>query len=184
MSSVRWTAPSHGSPRKNADFLLHPSSFCLQKMTLGRSASGAIKIKTDTEGGGLRAVGCACCGGGSCGCLTTPSAVLIPILDAATYATCNGLPPTNWSFVSLPGPPGWYAEWFYSTIHTLRWFSETKCLYLSGDNAMNIFRSGGIECCDLPPCFSGNFTINGESYPFHSLMYDSMFPITPPSFVF
>ena len=29
-------------------------------MTLGRSSSGAIKIKTD---GGLRAVGCACCGG-------------------------------------------------------------------------------------------------------------------------
>lgn len=29
-------------------------------MTLGRTSSGAIKIKTD---GGLRAVGCACCGG-------------------------------------------------------------------------------------------------------------------------
>jgi hypothetical protein len=32
-------------------------------MTLGRTSSGAIKIKTDTDGGGLRAVGCACCGG-------------------------------------------------------------------------------------------------------------------------
>lgn len=31
-------------------------------MTLGRTSSGAIKIKTDTEGGGLRAVECACCG--------------------------------------------------------------------------------------------------------------------------
>ena len=30
-------------------------------MTLGRTSSGAIKIKTD---GGLRAVSCACCGGG------------------------------------------------------------------------------------------------------------------------
>ena len=30
-------------------------------MTLGRSTSGAIKIKTDEEGGGLRAVECACC---------------------------------------------------------------------------------------------------------------------------
>jgi hypothetical protein len=30
-------------------------------MTLGRTPTGAIKIKTD---GGLRAVGCACCGGG------------------------------------------------------------------------------------------------------------------------
>jgi hypothetical protein len=35
-------------------------------MTLGRTSSGAIKIKTDEAGGGLRAVECACCGG--CGC--------------------------------------------------------------------------------------------------------------------
>jgi hypothetical protein len=32
-------------------------------MTLGRTSSGAIKIKTDEAGGGLRAVECACCGG-------------------------------------------------------------------------------------------------------------------------
>jgi hypothetical protein len=31
-------------------------------MTLGRTSTGAIKIKTDTEGGGLRAVECGCCG--------------------------------------------------------------------------------------------------------------------------
>jgi hypothetical protein len=30
-------------------------------MTLGRTESGAIKIKTDTAGGGLRAVECGCC---------------------------------------------------------------------------------------------------------------------------
>lgn len=30
-------------------------------MTLGRTSSGSIKIKTDEAGGGLRAVGCACC---------------------------------------------------------------------------------------------------------------------------
>jgi hypothetical protein len=30
-------------------------------MTLGRTSSNAIKIKTDSEGGGLRAVECACC---------------------------------------------------------------------------------------------------------------------------
>ncbi|MFZ9964798.1 MAG: hypothetical protein ACO3GO_06275 [Terrimicrobiaceae bacterium] len=32
-------------------------------MTLGRSSTGAIKIKTDEAGGGLRAVECGCCGG-------------------------------------------------------------------------------------------------------------------------
>ena len=35
-------------------------------MTLGRTSSGAIKIKTDEAGGGLRAVECACCS--SCNC--------------------------------------------------------------------------------------------------------------------
>jgi len=30
-------------------------------MTLGRTSSGAIKIKTDEAGGGLRAVSCGCC---------------------------------------------------------------------------------------------------------------------------
>jgi hypothetical protein len=30
-------------------------------MTLGLTSSGAVKIKTDEEGGGLRAVNCACC---------------------------------------------------------------------------------------------------------------------------
>lgn len=33
-------------------------------MILGRTSSGAIKIKTDTAGGGLRAVECACCEAG------------------------------------------------------------------------------------------------------------------------
>jgi hypothetical protein len=34
-------------------------------MTLGRTTDNKIKIKTDEEGGGLRAVECACCGGGN-----------------------------------------------------------------------------------------------------------------------
>jgi hypothetical protein len=35
-------------------------------MTLGLTSSGAVKIKTDEEGGGLRAVECACCGPCTC----------------------------------------------------------------------------------------------------------------------
>lgn len=38
-------------------------------MTLGRSSTGAIKIKTDSPG--LRAVECACCGGGQEECIGT-----------------------------------------------------------------------------------------------------------------
>ena len=80
MSLARWAAFCNGSQPRNADadfyhgehrahrgafassFFLHPSYFFL--MTLGRTSSGAIKIKTD---GGLRAVNCACCGG-ECAC--------------------------------------------------------------------------------------------------------------------
>lgn len=36
-------------------------------MGIGRSSAGAIKIKTDSPLG-LRAVNCACCGGGACAC--------------------------------------------------------------------------------------------------------------------
>lgn len=35
-------------------------------MTLGRTSSNAIKIKTDAAGGGLRVVNCACCGPCTC----------------------------------------------------------------------------------------------------------------------
>lgn len=55
MSSARSMALCNGSPRRNAD------------MTLGRTTEGAIKIKTDESGGGLRAVSCECCGGCECG---------------------------------------------------------------------------------------------------------------------
>ena len=74
MSSAPWAALCNGSLRRNADefnhrghrahrgafassFFLHPPYFT--PMTLGRTSSGAIKVKTDN---GLRAVGCACCG--------------------------------------------------------------------------------------------------------------------------
>jgi hypothetical protein len=129
---------------------------------------------------------CTCCGGG-CGCQTTPTAELIPILDAATTATCNGLPPTNWTSVSLPATPGWYAEWFYSNIFTLRWFSDTKCLLLSGDNAINIISSGTCLECDtigIGNCHDQQYTINGISFPFYSPLYDPSFPITSPAFLF
>jgi hypothetical protein len=59
-------------------------------MTLGRTSSNAIKIKTDTEGGGLRAVGCACCVPLVCGCMYTPNN-LISIIESATNVSVNGI---------------------------------------------------------------------------------------------
>ena len=76
MSSAPWMERFSGSPRRNANadfyhgehrahrgafassFFLHPSYFL--KMTLGRTTSGAIKIKTNGDAG-LRAVSCGCC---------------------------------------------------------------------------------------------------------------------------
>ena len=54
-------------------------------MVIGRSSTGAIKIKTD---GGLRAVNCACCGD-SCGC-SSVSAQLKTTIENATTITVNG----------------------------------------------------------------------------------------------
>lgn len=161
-------------------------------MTLGRTASGAIKIKTD---GGLRAVGCACCGG--CGCLTSPISELldppdqlIEILDTAVFATCNGLSPQFWDFYPQGGTtfPGWYAMWFFKEIYTLRWFADTKCLSLGGDNGMNVIYSGHCEKCADPSgmsCIDQIYTINGTEFPCHSDIYDDFFPPVPsPVFVF
>ena len=129
-------------------------------------------------------VSCSCCGGGGCECQTTPTAELIPILDAATTATCNGLPSTSWASVSLPEPPGWYAIWAYSNIYTLRWYSDTKCLELGGDNAINTIASGDIECCRSQQCVEDSYTINGNSFPCISEIYDNSFPPVPlPSFI-
>ena len=58
-------------------------------MTLGRTSSNAIKIKTDTEGGGLRAVECACCG-------------------SACDATCSCSPFCGFTQIKVtPPPPNW-----------------------------------------------------------------------------
>lgn len=64
------TANSHGSRRRNANPPFTLTFTLLRPMTLGRSSTGAIKIKTDEAGGGLRAVNCGCCGGGGCDCYT------------------------------------------------------------------------------------------------------------------
>ena len=58
-------------------------------MILGRTPEGLIKIKTDEEGGGLRAVECACCGEAVCGC-SSVSATLKQIIESATMVSVNG----------------------------------------------------------------------------------------------
>ena len=59
-------------------------------MTLGRTSSGAIKIKTDEAGGGLRAVNCGCCGGCD-GCLPYDLSVF-----NACFLDPSGMPPSSY----------------------------------------------------------------------------------------
>jgi hypothetical protein len=53
-------------------------------MTIGRTSSGAIKIKTDTAGVGLRAVDCACC------CSLTCSGTFAQFCGATQIQVVNG----------------------------------------------------------------------------------------------
>jgi hypothetical protein len=84
-------------------------------MTLGLTSSGAVKIKTDEEGGGLRAVECACCN--TCPPFFCPSVKitnpsLIALLNSATSGSFNYSQGTD----SLPlwtshGPDSFTALW-------------------------------------------------------------------------
>ena len=87
-------------------------------MILGRTSGGAIKTKSD---GGLRAVNCACCGGGGgcqCGLIrSTATPELLAFLQNVTGATNNGIAATQFNLLSndpeenLDWPVSWEASW-------------------------------------------------------------------------
>lgn len=63
-------------------------------MTLGRTTAGAIKIKTDSAGGGLRAV--------SCGCCATPFGLLASATSAGGGQGCAMGPAVQTYFIPPP----------------------------------------------------------------------------------
>jgi hypothetical protein len=159
-------------------------------MTLGRSASGAIKIKTD---GGLRAVGCACCES-SCGCGIQIPQNLRTLVEGGNF-TMYGISPDYLTFEDDywfaefypdfpgPGPVFWLAG--------IAYYPETGCL-VRRDYYIE-FKDGGqsgyASFGDPEPCFdgdyttvSGTFTINGEgAYPYY---WFGDFEVPPPNLVF
>jgi len=151
-------------------------------MILGRTASNAIKIKTDIAGGGLRAVECACC----CGCLTSIPSELLTIMRNATTGTCNGAAPVYWT--SQDG--GFYGIWnvngnFYIAILE----PNSNCFQMGGDNTLNLLFTGKCLQCSASwamTCVDQQYTINGISFPCHTDITDNTFPdiVPPPSFVF
>ena len=131
-------------------------------MTLGRTASNAIKIKTD--GGTTRAVECACCGGGVvCGCASVPSA-LITIIEAATQITVNGTTKAwNGEFAEKVGSGFGEAKWVVS------YAGGFVCVYAdNGDNTLKLAPEPLTAYdCAFPTPFSAigsPVIINGQAF--------------------
>jgi hypothetical protein len=154
-------------------------------MILGRTPEGAIKIKTDEEGGGLRAVNCACCV--NCGCATAISGDLLQTMRNATTGTCNGASPL--SFNASGG--GFSASWYVSgTFYTCALSALTNCFSFGADNFENTMASGPAELCcptDAPfpiTCADVTYTINGDEFTAHTENFGFGSDVTPPTFVF
>jgi hypothetical protein len=175
-------------------------------MTLGRTPTGAIKIKTD---GGLRAVECACCGGCGCRSIKITDPVLLDTLLNATTGTCHGVGPLENEEGWRSTANGWSAE-FYGELSPGKWFFNTasfdfasKCFsfYLDFGNLVwaGTYEDKSDQCgCginigsfDLPwLCEKTVFTINGIEFPAYHESQDGFFdPMdspqnTPPVFTF
>ena len=130
-------------------------------MTLGRTSDNKIKIKTDGEAG-LRAVGCACCGGGlgSCGCSPMSAAVKTAIASA-TQVTVNGNSQawngSNASSIQLPPTLSW----------SITYNAGILCfLGDNGDNTVKLLPEPLTmpECGGFPFSSTETITIQGEAY--------------------
>ena len=157
-------------------------------MILGRTDKGLIKIKTDEEGGGLRAVNCACCES-PCGCGIQIPQALRELVANATIDTITmfGLPP-DYFYPPEPLYPYWRAYWYYDGFSTpivlnaeIYYFPESGCLLTSsfytewngsgyqpsqpGPPIIGLQAFGDGQLCEDPEfqtTANGTFTINGE----------------------
>jgi hypothetical protein len=163
-------------------------------MTLGRTDKGLIKIKTDEEGGGLRAVECACCSTCACYQVNVPSSIssILNNITSASQCTLFGQLP-NWfleedGFVEI----SWYSDvnGFYAEV-----------IYAKGDPCFSM--NYGVTPDEGEPSeaitFSGygcpsseylvnttDFTINDVTFPafYYYPIQDNLPPSSKASFVF
>ena len=157
-------------------------------MTLGRTSSGSIKIKTD---GGLRAVECACCGGSDC---IKPTPELKQILETWTSLQVSftwpaypdaGLPSRSGSF-NIPNVPGCDPDQGpcpplvdYHVTANGRETTFVGEVSVSPEgfiffNLMDLFIGGQVELpCGAP--WEGEIMsvlVNGRSYPAYWLSFE------------
>jgi hypothetical protein len=133
-------------------------------MTLGRTSSGAIKIKTD--GGTTRAVECACCSTcRPCQVDISQNASFLQTLQNATGVSIN-LPQTEYSdylFTPLPnGFDGRFDNYEGTLIAEIIFDKSCKQVFIyidvGGDNYATSFTS-----CSFAPSFDvGGITYNQE----------------------
>jgi hypothetical protein len=158
-------------------------------MTLGRTSSGAIKIKTDEAGGGLRAVECACCETNVCGCDLQIKDPLLSVLRNATTGTCNGVAP---SYFNAQGG-GFFASFplgeYIGCTFVLR--ANLPCVYLEASSYNFTQAVSDPSCCPglqfSEPYYcepAGNFKINGYEFPAVYIIYDPADILIPPTELF
>jgi hypothetical protein len=148
-------------------------------MTLGRTSSGALKIKTD---GGLRAVECACCGCGEC-FVSIPSSIRELAANATAESfSINGQNPydfvrfsdTSWGAVAYSYDAG-YVDGCFQFI-----------IYVAAPSG--IAETGNPEICAFPlgsSTVTGNFTINAiTGFDYYSYTDGGQTPVPPPIVVF
>lgn len=132
-------------------------------MVLGRTASNAIKIKTD---GTTRAVNCACCVPPVplvCGCMYVPED-LKSIIESATQVSVNGISkPWNGSFASYNGnPPTDFILW------TVSYADGVICAVID-DSGLNTVKFApepftAEECFFDGATITQNGSINGQAF--------------------
>ena len=179
-------------------------------MTLGRTSSGKIKIKT--AGGGLRAVNCACCGGCGCASVSVSVDLLAVFENILTYPPCLGCsgysPPPG--YPSLPTcfgrPPDFFtidADMFAGGFDFIwdfvgggadfvaaSYFPDQNCLHINGFNLdsdtysfYNELYIGEIEgCCEsgMTCSVAGDILINGQPFPAWNSIVDAGKPLVTP----
>lgn len=150
-----------GSPRRNANPPFILTFTLLRPMTLGRSSTGALKIKTDKAGGGLRAVNCACCGG--CGCYTARP--INPESDPDFTKKLRGDDPSVTAFGSVTidctvNSSDWGDPISFSANVNGNWVDGGDCTFL-GEPVLKILETTeceyGGDCGGYGGCGSENF---------------------------
>ena len=147
-------------------------------MILGRTASNAIKIKTDEEGGGLRAVNCACCS--ACPCVTITDPTLAELLKNATTGS-TASPTVEGDFIFYEDH--WYAAFAGPSVYIVQYYFASKQFCMTGDNVFNFISAGECECPSGFSCSNVDFSINGTNFP-STQFTEFGSPVTPPAFTF